>query len=142
MFWIFWGRVFLYKELFQDSLLFLALAGHILPTKNHTSGVPQKYCKPRLCASNHLQMCNVVCSVHVQEVQCVLKVFGLLCTCRRYIHIDLQIICTEMLCPDSQKGHMGNFDFTELCSEGASSLQCFKHYASVSFPLGIFLKCQ
>lgn len=147
MFWYFWAEVFCIRILKTLCVFpgFPAVSG---PSRSYPANQKphiwnsSKYCKPAPCASNHLQMHNVVCSVCAQEVQHVLKVLGLLCMCRRYMHVDFQTRCTEMLCTDSEKGHTGNLGSAELCSEGYSSLQCFKHFTTMSFSLDVFLKCQ
>lgn len=145
---VFWGAKILYTRFLKTLCVFPGFPALSGPSRSYPANQnpriwnSSKYCKPAPCASNHLQMCNVVCSVHAQEVQHVWKVLGLLCTCRRSMHIDFQTRYTEMPCTDSKKGHMGNFDTAELCCEGCSSLWCFKHYTSMSFSLGIFLKYQ
>lgn len=147
MFWFFWAEIF-YTRILKTLRIFPGFPTVSGPSRSYPANQKphiwnsSKYCKSAPCASNHLQMCNVVCSVSTQEVQHVLKVLGLLCTCRRYMHIDFQTRCTEMLRTDSEKGHMGNFHSAEFCSEGCASLWCFKHYTSMSFSPGIFLKCQ
>lgn len=145
MFWYFWAEIF-YIRILKNLYVFPGFPAVSGPNRSYPANQKphiwnsSTYCKPAPCASNRLQMCYVVCSVRAHEVQHVLKVLGFLCTCRRYMHIDFQTRCTEMLCTDSEKGHMENLDSAELCSEGCSTPWCFKHYTSVSFSLGIFLK--
>lgn len=141
---VFFGAEIFYTRILKTSCVFPGFPTVSWPSRSYPANQKPhiwnsaKYCKPAPCAPNHLQMCNVVCSVHTQEVQNVLEVLGLLCMSGTRMHIDCQTRGIDMLFTDSKKGHTGKFYSAKLCSEGCSWLQCFKNYTSTSFPWGRF----